>query len=66
MCLLRRVLREDLGVAELSTDIDSALRHLREARSDLWPTETEVPNETSEQADSLGPASQAGSSPSTI
>jgi len=64
--LLRRVLREDLGVAELSTDIDSALRHLREARSDLWPTETEVPNETSEQADSLGPASQAGSSPSTI
>lgn len=38
--LLRRVLREDLGVVEPSSDIDSAveqLRAARKARFDLWP-----------------------------
>jgi hypothetical protein len=35
--LLRRVLREDLGVAEPGTDIDSVLRRLRKTRLDLWP-----------------------------
>jgi hypothetical protein len=34
--LLRRVLREDLGVAEPSTDIDPSLRRLQKARLDLW------------------------------
>lgn len=35
--LLRRVLREDLGVAEPSTDIHSILKRLHKARLDLWP-----------------------------
>jgi hypothetical protein len=35
--LLRQVLREDLGVAELSTDIDSFLQKLRKSRLNLWP-----------------------------
>jgi hypothetical protein len=35
--LLRRVLREDLGVAEPSKDIDSSARRLQKARLDLWP-----------------------------
>lgn len=35
--LLRQVLREDLGVAERSTDIDSILQNLRKSRLTLWP-----------------------------
>lgn len=43
--LLRRVLREDLGVAEPSTDIDPVLQRLHKARFDLWPSvETEAPH----------------------
>jgi hypothetical protein len=34
--LLRQVLREDLGVAERSTDIDSFLQTLRKSRLNLW------------------------------
>jgi hypothetical protein len=34
--LLRRVLREDLGVAEPSTDTDPSLRSLQKARLELW------------------------------
>jgi phosphoglycolate phosphatase-like HAD superfamily hydrolase len=40
MRLLRRVLREDLGVAETNTDVDLAVRRLRQARLTLWPHET--------------------------
>jgi hypothetical protein len=39
--LLRRVLREDLGVAEPTTDIDLSVRRLQEARLDLWPPDRE-------------------------
>ena len=35
--LLRQVLREDLGVTERSTDIESILQNLRKSRSNLWP-----------------------------
>ncbi len=35
--LLRQVLREDLGVAERRTDIDSILQNLRKSRLNLWP-----------------------------
>jgi hypothetical protein len=62
--LLRRVLREDLGVAKTSTDIDPVLRRLRQARLDLWPIEMEVGIETSEQANSSGDSLSAGGSPS--
>ena len=44
--LLRRALREDLGVVEPSTDLDSAvarLRASRKARFDLWPATAAPP-----------------------